>query len=326
MKKNMKNQLNEAMISSIRSHISEGDVLVNVLMDILCIGKEAAYRRIRGDVLFTFDEVAKISHELGISLDTIVDTNNKSKSFLFNLNLYPTTEYILDVYCKMMNDHLKVFYKMKKDSDSLAKISFNTLPYYFYNSFQNISKFRLFRWMYQTMGINAPNNLSSFSLTSEILDLQKKYVIESSLVTESHIILDKNSFLSLITDINYFYKLNLISDSDLKKLKEELLELLAGWELMAMTGKTESGKNILIYISNVNFESCYSYYKSKSLEISHIRVYSINGLSSTNPYVCKIHNEWIESLKRYSTLITQSGEIQRIEFFRKQRGFINKLL
>jgi hypothetical protein len=105
--------------------------------------------------------------------------------------------------------------------------------------------------------------------------------------------------------------------------------MLFDWEQLAKRGKrrgTEVENEVLIYISNINFEACYSHFKSKELEFSQISLYSIDTLTSYDLLICKTHKEWIDSLKRYSTLITRSGEIERIEFFNKQKELITDLL
>ena len=35
--------------------------------------------------------------------------------------------------------------------------------------------------------------------------------------------------------------------------------------------------------------------------------------------------EWIQSLKKFSTMISESGEMQRIQFFQQQREIISTL-
>ncbi len=35
--------------------------------------------------------------------------------------------------------------------------------------------------------------------------------------------------------------------------------------------------------------------------------------------------DWIQSLKKFSTMISESGEMQRIQFFNRQREIINTL-
>ena len=70
----MKENFNAALIRAIRETAPSGENLANALMDILCIGKEAVYRRLRGEVTFTFEEAGIIAHHYSLSLDRITGT------------------------------------------------------------------------------------------------------------------------------------------------------------------------------------------------------------------------------------------------------------
>lgn len=50
----MKNAVVNELISTMREVTPKEGNLANVLMDILCMSKEAIYRRLRGEVAFTF--------------------------------------------------------------------------------------------------------------------------------------------------------------------------------------------------------------------------------------------------------------------------------
>ena len=65
----MKNSIVNELINEMKERIAPKETLANFLTNTLCMGKEAVYRRLRGEVAFTFDEVAVISHKLGISID-----------------------------------------------------------------------------------------------------------------------------------------------------------------------------------------------------------------------------------------------------------------
>lgn len=71
--------LNELLIQAMESKIPDGTRLANVLIDILFIGKEAVYRRLRGEVPFTLNEAAIIAQELGISLDNTIGTKKQQE-------------------------------------------------------------------------------------------------------------------------------------------------------------------------------------------------------------------------------------------------------
>ena len=61
----MKKAVVNELISTMREVTPKEGNLANILMDILCMSKEAIYRRLRGEVAFTFSEVAIIAGQLG---------------------------------------------------------------------------------------------------------------------------------------------------------------------------------------------------------------------------------------------------------------------
>lgn len=77
--------------------------------------------------------------------------------------------------------------------------------------------------------------------------------------------------------------------------------------------------------SQINFEATYSYLETSTLQLSLIRVYSINSLTTQDVQMFQSLKEWIQSLKKFSTLISESGEMQRIQFFNQQREIIDAL-
>ena len=59
--------LYESFLTELRKKIPQGAKLTNTLVDMLYIEREAVYRRLRGEVPFTFVEVMTVAKELGIS-------------------------------------------------------------------------------------------------------------------------------------------------------------------------------------------------------------------------------------------------------------------
>ncbi|MDR1876091.1 MAG: hypothetical protein LBQ84_00550 [Flavobacteriaceae bacterium] len=321
--KSVRERINASLVSSMKNNIPEGENLADILTGILNVGKESVYRRLRGEVPFTFEEVVKISRKLRVSLDNIV--NEEKEHAVFSLHLIPSIDFMEDYYKALESNHV-IFNMMSKDPDSVLRLAYNTLPYGIYLRYETISKFRLYKWVYQFLKTQTTVSLADFEVPEKILTAQKKFVENYYTISNIQIILDKNAFSSFITDINYFYRLNLISEKEIEELKEELLQMIFNWEQLAKKGITNAGKEINIYISNINFEACYVHFKSKELELSQISLYSIDTLTSLDPVICNTHKKWIDSLKRYSTLITRSGEIERIEFFNNQRKLITELL
>lgn len=73
----------------------------------LYIEREAVYRRLRGEVPFTFVEVMTVAKELGISLDNLTETDTcKSRPFQLKLVEYANP---LDADFRMMQDFVEIF-------------------------------------------------------------------------------------------------------------------------------------------------------------------------------------------------------------------------
>ena len=61
-------------------------------------------------------------------------------------------------------------------------------------------------------------------------------------------------------------------------------------------------------------------------EIYHVYKLSVvNSFATRDEQVFNSVKEWIHSLKKFSTLISQSGEMQRIKFFKMQREIVEGL-
>ena len=161
-------------------------------MDIISIGKEAVYRRLRGEVPFTFFEVSLLSQSLGISLDQIVGTN-RAEGAVFNLNVSNTMSQI-DNYHDILKRYHKLFAFIKDDPKAVLSAACNIVPFTFYSPFERLTKFRLCRWMHQNNGMKITASMSDVVVPEKVLESQRKLMQELRQVPSSYTILDSNIF------------------------------------------------------------------------------------------------------------------------------------
>lgn len=88
---------------------------------------------------------------------------------------------------------------------------------------------------------------------------------------------------------------------------------------------SETGNPVSFYISNINFDASYSYLDSQNYRISIIRAFILNTVVSQDEKAYEIVCNWLQSLLKASTMISVSGEQQRILFFEKQRRIMDSL-
>ena len=312
---------NSELIKAMNEKLPNGTNLANTLIDMLYLGKEAVYRRLRGEVPFTLAEAATISQKMGVSLDKLAGTNADSNA-IFDLNIIRQTD-PLDY--SIVDNYVKIFRDLNRDPSSELCTSSNMIPQTFYLKYELLSKFRMFKWIYQFEKIDIEKHFEDIEIVDKLLEKQREFVRESQEFGHTEYIWDDKLFIYLINDIKYFASVHLISHEYVQKLKKELLQLLDEQEGIATRGAFKTGQEVCIFISNINFEATYSYIASSAYHISLVRVFAINSFATHDAQVFNSVKEWIHSLKKFSTLISQSGEMQRIKFFKTQREIIEGL-
>lgn len=314
--------LNRGLIEAIKAKLPANSNIANTLMDILFIGREAIYRRLRGEVPFTLAEAALISRKLGVSLDKMVGTSFKDNA-VFDMNVVHHDN-PFETYHNILNKFTELLRSVKDDPDTEMASSSNIIPQTLYIQQDILSKFRLFKWMYQNDNIKCMH-FEELELPDKLLNIQKEFVKATEEICNTSYIWDNRIFANMVNDVQYFSSIRLLGDEDKRKIKEALLLLTDKLEMLAREGKFNNGGKVNIYISNINFETTYCYLESTKIQLSMIRIYAINSISSQDTEMFRSLKEWIQSLKKFSTLISESADMQRIQFFSDQRKIIDTL-
>ena len=319
----MNYQLQENLIATIREKIPKGKNMTAYLSEKLILSRESVYRRLRGEINFTFEEIAALSLDLGFSLDNIIGIK-KNENALFNIHILQDSDY-LDVYINKMLEYGKMFRKISKQPNTIAHMAINMMPYLFIIKYKNLSRFRIYKLMYQNQKIGSNDTFSDFLLPEKIAEAHKAFDEDTLTIPEFTLIMDDNVFWSATKDIEYFIKRGLLTANDVHALQAELYYMVDMLEQMATSGVNSSGRKTSIYISSIDIEASNLHIESDDFRFSQIRIFSTSAIDSYNETLCNMQKEWIESLKKYSVLISKSGEIQRFEYLKKQREYINKI-
>jgi len=299
--------------------------LVNLLIDLLCIEKEAVYRRLRGEVAFTFSEIAVVANELGISLDNTINNvlSVKSKPYQLKMNDFAEPS---EMDYTMMEQYVNILKEIKNDPDSTIVDSTNILPASLYFPYKYISRFYLFKWLYQLGDSDSIKSYAQLDYPLRVQKLQKENETYLKHIKNTYYILDPLVFQYMVNDIKYFLSINLMTEEDKAFLKKDFETLLHDMEILAIRGYFEDTKNkVRIYISCVNFDVSCWYIDAKNYHINMIKVFVLSNIASLDETSFLNLKKRIDALLRSSTLISVSGERQRIDFFEEQRKIISTL-
>jgi len=314
--------LRSTIATKILSNIPPRVKSIDYLMEVLNISRESVYRRIRGDISFTLEEIAKLSVDLGFSIDELIIKDMHSRIF-FDIHISgkkTPSENFIAIFQQNFQDLFDL--PVERDIESVEIV--NRVPLGFIVFFNHLFKFTYYRWMHQNQESSLKYFYSDVFLPEKLIDLQQKAIENLRKFRNSTYILDSNIFYNLAQSIQYYYKRRLITQDEFDLLKEDLYGLINMVESIAQTGSNKSGTKNNLYLSSMNVESSSRYVKYGEQIKSQFYADAMEPITISNANLCGIHKKWIDSMRKYATLITQSNEILQVRYFNKQRVYIEE--
>ena len=313
----------DCLIDSLYERYPKRIHLVNELMNLLHLEREAVYRRLRKDVLFTMHEVVKIASKWNISLDELIGVNMGSVSFqMRQVNYLDPSEKEL----QFLRNIIQSLAYLKNFPDTEFMDISNKLPRQLVAGFQHLNQYYLFKWTYQYGTEKETVPYSETFISEEQIQLTKDYYRTIKLVPNSNFIWDRRLFDYLVTDIQYFHSIHLITDEEKELIKNDLYALLDYMLEVAIKGcYPETQNKVNLYISQLNVDTNYSYTFTPKANVCYIHVFEKYEIHTFNPEMTANFRTWMQLKKRTSVQISEVDEKRRIEFFTKQRQLIDGL-
>lgn len=307
-------------IHIISEQLPQGVKLVDFISELIHLGKEACYRRIRGEVEFTLTEVVTIAKAMNINLTSLIIREGGDK---ITCNLRVSEGDSLErVYIRMMEAELNVLEGFEQKSKHTLHIACKELPELLYLASESLMKLRLMK-IELNQGALIPTSFDKIEITSAIKQIQQRYwqALESFKLT---LYLAPDILNTLVYDIAYFYRINTLTNEEKTLIQHELNEVLDLLSLIGSTGKYKD-KEIELYLSYLGLDISHSYLKSDGLEATIVHLNSPNSILSFDPAFNKAQEHRISMIKRTSTLISLSGELEKVAYLNKQRAILKNI-
>lgn len=320
------NVVYDIFIEEIKKKFPGKNQIASELAAILFLEKEAIYRRLRGEVPFTFAEIVDISLHLSISLDEIVSQDISVipwRSFLLCcVDFIEPKERDYEVIQKQ-TDYIGVIVQ-DSESEICWMADVITLPVV--SIYEQLYNFYLFKWNYQFKNSDTVKKFGEIKSTDRLRNISIEKFKRIRQFKNTILIFNDDTFIELINDICYFVSACLITKEEALKLKNDLHLLINELEVLAAKGVADTGKNVEIYISPLRCDLSCAYFRSKNHQLTLIRSLTINGGYSTDKHILKETKNLTSSLMRTATLISETGAVERIKFFEKQRMYLEKCI
>ena len=313
----------QAFVSELEKKIPKKTLLAKFISEALFIEKESAYRRLRGDVQFSFSEVMCIAKKLNISVDQIMEVvPMKSRPFYLKLTNFAEPE---EIDYQMAEEYNNVLKDICMEPMTEIGVSSKIIPDRFHIQHEHLRKFYLFKWIYLYGSRDQLKNYKNSKTSDRMIHILEEMYYLYEQIKFTYYIFDKSLFKDFIEDIAYFKNIELIDYEEVVSLKEELLSVTEHIERLALDGVNEYGNRVDFYISNVSFETGITCLDSSKYTLTFLRTFSVHDIASLDAFTLQQAKIWLQSLKRTSTKISESGEIERKKFFNEQRRIIETL-
>lgn len=306
----------KALFDAIKAKLPTDINPVWFIMDTLSIGKEAVYRRLRGEVALTLREAVLLAGKLGLSIDEITGNGDKKvrhlRMCLAEFENPDETDYLI------LQGYVDLLFRARQDPFSSLSISANTFPQQIYLRYPGLLKFFLFKWIYHN-GSAQTKSYSQVTIAERMYRIFRDSLDAHMQFASTCFILDKQIGQYLSADLRYYTCVGLLSETEMQSIRNEAHKMVNYMEQLAVTGRYDNGSQVQIYVSDISFERSYYNIKINEEYVSIIETCILNGIASTDKISYLKMEDWLDSRRRLSTLITQSGELQRVAFFTQLR-------
>jgi len=297
-------KINQKLVLSLPEKVKPVDWLI----DNLEIGKESAYRRLRGDVLYQLDEACKIAKLLDFSLDDLVDRNQYARDNEGNTNI----NYFLKNYLAFIK-------KIASAKGAYSLVTATKLNIICAMEYEMLFKFFYFR---NSLHSGVANKMSDITIPKETLDLRKEILDVHFSNHSFEYVFSRHVFSIIIDGIMYYLCCRKINQEEADILLQEFRHLLDKVERQMIEGVDECGNSRYYYLSMIDVEA-----NSYAGGISGDAFTSLwtfeNGLAAYPATVdAKSYVNAFNSRKKFSSLVTMSNEIDRTRFMEGQRALL----
>ncbi len=320
MNKNLNKIIIDKILKNIPSKINPIDYLSNTLN----LSKMSVYRRMRNDIDFSFEDVYKLSQDLDFSIDEIFkSTKSKYAIFEIQAKLDSTPK---DIYLAMFEKYRILTLKQYNAKNTGAIVSMNRPLIVFMIKFDYLFRFTYYKWIHQMHEVPIDFYFSEVNIPPEIeaicADI-KKYTPH---LRNNIFIIDPNIFYNVIIDILYYYDRGLINKEEFSLIKSDLSDLIDVTQDLILKGHNNVNSKYDYYLSKLPIEANTSYTWYDDMSESFFYSSHANPIGINDKEACLLHKKWLESIKKYSSLITQSNEATQSKFFKKQREYLDSML
>jgi len=301
---------------------------IHEVSSLLKLENDAIYRRKNGLTALKFEEAIKLSRRFNVSLNSVSGITDKH---FIQCHYTPLNITNIEDYFVFIQNLLNNVESVRKTPEGKIILSAIDIPQFNFIAYNELTLFKLFSWNKSVYGLET--NFESFAekiKTTELLNYCEKIVSDYLLIPSTEI-WTYGTMDTILRLLSYHIEMRHFSNKKTPLLIcDQLLDLidtLCKWAEKGIKGSKNTP--FKFYVNDTELESTIVLFKKSKMTNCMIKLYSINGISTSDERFCKETEDWLRSTARRATLVSEASEKERFRFFdseiRKIRHLIEKI-
>ncbi len=320
----MNNNLQERVFTQILSLYPKRSAAVDELSTVLGVGKDAIYRRFRGDTLMTPEELVILAQKYSLSLDALIYEKTDTVFFRFNPFSHNVSSF---------EDYLTTIVKDLEGMNAMPgthiRYASSEIPFFYYAYFPELISFKLYIFGRTIWNFDYLEDQSfSFDLVSYPDIRLTKEMLDGYRSIPTTELWNLNIMDNTLNQIEYHVNSDGFKDNaDALLLYDKLIELANHMEFMASQGckcnledaPEENSTNLVLYHNEMLYTNNTILVKTAQQGLLYTTFTSPNFLISADKRMYKFTENWFNKLMQKATPLSTNAEKSRKSFFKKLR-------
>ncbi len=315
----------DELISTIKQKTPPDTNPVDVLIAITPMSKEAAYRRLRREVDFSLEDVIRIARHFDISIDKLINKKETNERYSVEMFCVSEPEMMIDRYRQFLKEYITIFKQLNAASNPKAILISNIFtPDFHVHKYSTVMRYYVYRWLYKSDDLHNSVRFKDFRVPDDIVELHRGLAYELQKTNLYHIC-SQEIVHPLVAELGYYRLAGMMDADDINDIKQDLIAMFHQLEKVLSHGNAFQGRESHFYISRMSVANSFIYYENDIFHAVTVHFFGNGFYYFTDERVCQKFRSVLDSMINNSTLITVSGEKQRMEFLHRQREILNTL-
>ena len=312
----MQNQVQQYLLDYIKSILPAHISIIEVLMDVLNLSQDSAYRRLRCETALTLEEGVKLCQHFEIAVDSLL--NNGTESVVFQYFRFrdkeSLTRYLETIYKKLQ--------QISNNANGQVICADDDMPILHHFRYPEQAAFKIYYWIQSAMHDStlAKSPFDMEWVGKDLLDLTRK-IYDLYCQIPSIEIWTEDCAVSTLKQILYCWEARLFNSVEEAHLVcDQFIKIFDTVQHQAEKGtKNTQTPNFQLYYSEIQVDNNCIWAQSGRKQETFIRHQTFNIVHTEAEAFCKDTEEFLHTLIKKSILISGSSERHRNRFFEQVR-------